>query len=120
MKFLILIVIKLYWMVFPEKRRRFCLFKETCSHYVYRHTAEGGFFKGTSALLRRFKKCRKGYQVYSSHTGFEMELADGSFLKEDEIAPRILEPIYRQVQLISGLERYRDFNLQKSENTSNQ
>lgn len=89
-------------MVFPEKKRRSCLFKETCSHYVYRHAAEGGFFEGASALRQRIKKCRKGYQLYSNLQGFEMELVDGSVIKEAEIAPRLLEPIYKQLQVISG------------------
>lgn len=93
-------------MVFPEKKRRSCLFKETCSHYVFRYTDAGGFFKGAKALLERMKKCRKGYQLYSGLQGFEMELVDGSIIKEDEIAPRLLEPIYRQVPLISGLDMY--------------
>jgi hypothetical protein len=91
-------------MVFPEKKRRYCLFKETCSHYVYRHTAEGGFFKGTIALKQRLKKCRKGYKLYSSLQGFEMELADGSIIKEDEISLRLLEPIYREVQVIQDMK----------------
>lgn len=90
-------------MVFSERKRRGCLFKETCSHYVYRHTVEGGFFKGIGALWQRIKKCRKGYQLYSGLQGFEMELADGSVIKEDEIAPRLLEPIYRQVRIKSEL-----------------
>ncbi len=103
MKWLLLVSIKIYWKVFTEEKRRNCLFKETCSHYVYRHTSEGGFFKGAIALCQRIKKCKKGYKLYSSLQGFEMELADGSVIKEDEIATRILEPIYRQVQVHSGL-----------------
>jgi uncharacterized protein len=87
-------------MVVPEKKRRSCLFKETCSHYVYRHTTEDGFFKGVIALRQRTKKCRKGYQLYTGLEGFEMELADGTVLKEDEISPRILEPIFKEVQKI--------------------
>lgn len=118
MKWAILIVIKLYWMVFSEKKRRCCLFKETCSHYVYRHTVEGGFFKGANALCQRLKKCRKGYQLYSSLQGFEMELADGSVIKEDEIAPRLLEPIYRQVQVNSGLYRHNSNPLRMTETTT--
>jgi hypothetical protein len=94
----------MYWVVFPVQKRRHCLFKETCSHYVYRHTDEGGFFKWAIALCKSNKKCKKGYKLYRSLQGFEMELADGSVIKEDEIAPRILEPIYRTVQVNSGLD----------------
>jgi putative component of membrane protein insertase Oxa1/YidC/SpoIIIJ protein YidD len=100
MKWAFLAVIKLYWKVFPENKRRSCLFKETCSHYVYRHTIEQGFFSGVNALKLRLKKCRKGYQLYSGRQGFEMKLADGSIINEEEISPNILNPIHRQVQLI--------------------
>lgn len=99
MKWIFLVVIKLYWVVIPEKKRRSCLFKETCSRYVYRHTIEGGFFKGIIALRQRLKKCRKGYQLYSSLDGFEMELIDGSIIEENEISPKLLEPIYGKVKI---------------------
>ena len=102
-------------MVFPEKKRRSCLFKETCSQYVYRQTNEGGFLKGTKALLQRLKKCRKGYQLYTSLNGFEMELADGSIIKEHEIAPKLLEPIYIQAQEVSGFDKHINNTLQLSE-----
>jgi len=105
MRCLLLALIKFYWIVIPEKKRRSCLFKETCSHYVYRHTAEGGFFKGAIALRQRQKTCRKGYRLYSSLTGFEMELADGSVINENEIAPRILEPIFKEAQAFSELKK---------------
>lgn len=102
MKWVFLILIKLYWIIFPEKKRRTCLFKETCSHYVYRSASGGGFFKGAIALQDRLKKCRKGYHLYTSPNGFEMELADGSIIDEAEIAPNLLEPIHKQMQDISG------------------
>lgn len=91
-------------MVFSEKKRPCCIFKETCSHYVYRQTNDGGFFNGMSALKNRLKKCRKGYQLYTSLNGFEIELADGSIIKEDEIAPRLLEPIYKKINAVSVIE----------------
>ena len=101
MKWPFLIIIKLYWKIIPEKKRRSCLFKESCSHYVYRHTTEYGFFSGIIALKLRVKKCRKGYQLYSGNTGFEMKLADGSIIKEEEISPNILNPIFSQVQMFA-------------------
>jgi uncharacterized protein len=101
MKWAFLTVIKLYWKIIPEKKRRNCLFKETCSHYVFLHTAEYGFFSGVDALKLRMKKCRKGYQLYSGHNGFEMKLTDGSIIKEEEISPNILNPIYSQVQIFA-------------------
>lgn len=104
MKWALLIAIKFYWIIFPEKKRRTCIFKESCSHYVYLHAEEGGFFEGFKALKLRLKQCKKGYQIYSGLQGFEMELADGTILKEDKIATKLLEPIYRKIQVISGLK----------------
>lgn len=101
MKWAFLTVIKLYWIIIPERKRRSCLFKETCSQYVYRHTTEYGFFRGICSLLLRMKKCRKGYQLYSGYNGFEMKLVDGSIIKEEEISPNILNPIYSQVQIFT-------------------
>lgn len=90
MKQALLLIIKIYWAITPECKRRSCLFKESCSRYVFRKTTEDGFFKGVQALLQRHKKCRPGYQLYTGLQGFEMELADGSVIKEDEISPRFL------------------------------
>lgn len=100
----ILILIKLYWMVFSNRKKPSCIFKETCSHYVYRNTQDGGFVIGMRAFIERLKKCRKGYQLYTSLQGFEMELADGSIIKEDEIAPRILLPFYKKINSTSFLD----------------
>ena len=91
-------------MVFSKRKKPSCIFKETCSHYVYRNTQEGGFLKGIRALMERLIKCRKGYQLYTSLQGFEMELADGSIIKEDEIAPRILLPFYNKINSTSFVD----------------
>jgi len=32
-----------------------------------------------------------------------MKLADGSIIKENEIAPRLIEPVYRELQIIQNL-----------------
>lgn len=60
---------------------------------------------GISALVHRMKKCRKGYQLYTGPSGFEMELADGSVIKEDEISLKILEPILKQVNNLRNLNQ---------------
>ncbi|NLA16368.1 MAG: membrane protein insertion efficiency factor YidD [Bacteroidales bacterium] len=93
MKWLFLLFIKLYWKVVPESRRPNCLFKETCSHFVYKETVDKGFHSGLIALLQRIKKCRNGYTLYTSEQGLEMRLADGSVIGEDEISPYILDSV---------------------------
>jgi putative component of membrane protein insertase Oxa1/YidC/SpoIIIJ protein YidD len=98
MKQLLLITIKLYWKFIPEDKRRTCLFKESCSNYVFRHANEHGFLKGIFAFKNRLKKCRGGYELYTGENGFEMRLADGSVILEDEISYNIMEPIYKKIE----------------------
>lgn len=95
MKQLLLIIIKLYWKFIPERKRRSCLFKESCSNYVFRHTNEFGFLKGIFAFRIRVKKCRGGYEIYTGQNGLEMRLADGSIIKEEEISLNIMRSIYK-------------------------
>ncbi len=72
MRYLLLFAIRLYWLV-PQKNRRRCLFKETCSKYVYRITRQQGLTEGIKALKDRHKKCRPGY-YYINNT--EVRMAD--------------------------------------------
>lgn len=96
MKYFLISVIKLYWKFIPSSKRRPCLFNETCSQFVYRKTSEAGFIEGIKAFSVRYKKCRNGYKLYTTLDGFEIELVDGNILKEDEISPNLLAPIYRK------------------------
>lgn len=98
MKNLLLIVIRLYWKLISKDKRRPCLFRETCSQYVYRQTCEHGFFEGFRAFSARYKKCRKGYKLYTTSDGFEMELADGTTIKEGEISLQIIKGISEEIQ----------------------
>jgi putative component of membrane protein insertase Oxa1/YidC/SpoIIIJ protein YidD len=98
MKQLLLIIIKLYWKLIPESKRRSCLFKESCSNYVFRHTNEFGFLKGIFAFKNRVKKCRGGYEIYTGQNGFEMKLADGSIIMEEEISLNLMKPIYKNIE----------------------
>jgi putative component of membrane protein insertase Oxa1/YidC/SpoIIIJ protein YidD len=102
MRQFLLLIIKLYWKFIPEKKRRKCLFKESCSNYVFRHTKEHGFLKGLLALKSRIKKCRGGYELYTGENGFEMKLSDGTVLYEEEISLNIMNPIYQQIETYSN------------------
>ena len=92
----------MYWKFIPESKRRTCLFKESCSNYVYRHTNEHGLLKGIFAFRNRVKKCRGGYEIYTGQNGFEMRLADGSVILEEEISYNIMAPIYKQIETYSN------------------
>jgi len=90
MQTLLLGVIRLYWFLIPESRRRSCIFRESCSRYVFRITSTEGFVTGYKALRARIKKCRPGYRLLKNGELYELHLKDGSIIPEDEIALRIL------------------------------
>lgn len=86
MKWLLLAVIKLYWFFIPEKKRRACLYKESCSKYVYRNTLECGLVKGLKCLLHRFKTCNPHHEVIylATDNTYVIRLKTGEFLQEDD------------------------------------
>jgi len=89
MKWIILLAIRVYWLV-PVELRRSCLFKESCSHFVFRSTKEKGFFCGIRALMLRIKQCRPGYKFIFSDTGsIKMQLIDGSIVEEAELSDKL-------------------------------
>lgn len=94
MKLILLGIIRLYWIIFPKYKRRSCVFKETCSNYVYRITIEKGFFNGLFALKKRIHQCRPGYTIYKDEKNdcFELYLKDGSIIRDDIISPNLLPP----------------------------
>ncbi|WP_133575544.1 membrane protein insertion efficiency factor YidD [Pedobacter metabolipauper] len=93
MKTLFLLGIRLYWIVVPKNKRRKCIFRTTCSQYVYQATIEEGFFKGLIALRYRFLNCRSGYQIFenSDGSGKMMVLQNGQILPEKEISERFIK-----------------------------
>lgn len=93
MKWIVLRIIKFYWFSVPETKRRHCLFKETCSVHVHRLIKEKGLIAGFIAFIRRVKKCRNGYSIYLNDNEFEMSLADGTTIYQDEISPKLLDEI---------------------------
>jgi uncharacterized protein len=94
MRHLLLIVIRVYWFSIPEHRRRPCLFKESCSHHVYRITSENGIIDGLKALKKRFRQCRPGYTLYKIETedSFELRFKDGGVIRNDQISKSLLPP----------------------------
>jgi putative component of membrane protein insertase Oxa1/YidC/SpoIIIJ protein YidD len=91
LKRMLKLIIHVYWEVIPEKNRKSCLFCESCSRYVYRTTEEKGFKEGIIALKQRYHQCRPGYKLKKTTVGWEMTLADGTILKNEEISKNLLE-----------------------------
>lgn len=61
MKYLLLLTIKIYWLTIPKQKRNKCIFKKSCSNYVFDITKQEGLIKGLKALKNRFENCRPGY-----------------------------------------------------------
>jgi putative component of membrane protein insertase Oxa1/YidC/SpoIIIJ protein YidD/endonuclease/exonuclease/phosphatase family metal-dependent hydrolase len=101
MKAILLLLIRMYWRILPEHKRRPCVFKQTCSTYVYHHTVEHGFLKGISALLYRMKKCRPGYKLIANGNSFELRLADGTLISEEQISDSILAPVKDSISIVT-------------------
>ncbi len=79
MKQLLLFAIRVYWLVVPKRMRRHCLFKCSCSQYVFAVTKEKGFRTGRIALRQRKLQCRPGYRFYKTPDGMQwVILADRS------------------------------------------
>lgn len=92
MRYLLMFAIRIYWRI-PTKLHNKCLFKETCSHYVYRIAKHQGFKAAFKALKERDELCRPGYVVYKSMGRFYLKTANGQVFNEEYISPNVLPPI---------------------------
>lgn len=88
MKWLILLSIRSYWILVPVKHRRKCIFKNSCSQYVYQEAETKGAISGFKAFVYRYKSCRPGFICYLNPiTGqIEMLLLTGEVVDEGQIA----------------------------------
>ena len=91
MKYLLLLAIRIYWRI-PTKLHQKCIFRETCSHYVYRIAGNQGFLAGIAALRERNELCRPGYVVYRYQGHYYLKTANGTIVEEQDIAFSELPP----------------------------
>jgi len=101
MRALLLAVVRVYWAVWPRHLNRGCLYRETCSHYIYRVSREAGVLAGCRALLQRYQTCRAGYAVTTKDGELGLMLRDGSFVPERFVAEDTFAPIR---QTLKGVE----------------
>jgi len=92
MKNLILIAIQLYWKLIPAQKRRRCIFRKSCSHYVFDITKQEGFLKGIKAFQFRYQNCRSGFELFKNPMANEtqMILPSKVVVGSEEIAERLL------------------------------
>ncbi|MBE8726890.1 membrane protein insertion efficiency factor YidD [Flavobacterium hungaricum] len=92
MKFFILITIRLYWFLIPQSSRKKCIFKKSCSNYVFETTQKEGFIKGLKAFQFRYKNCRGNFSIFQNpiDNKIQMILPSQIIINEEEIAERLI------------------------------
>lgn len=98
LRLLLLLAIRLYWRLVPARRRRSCLFAESCSRLVYRAARSDGFLAGMRALALRRRQCRPGYVVQQTPDGVTLRVADGTLVRPEDVAPEVLAPVLQAVK----------------------
>ncbi|WP_310556805.1 membrane protein insertion efficiency factor YidD [Flavobacterium sp.] len=92
MKYLILLMIRIYWFSKPKNTEPKCIFKKSCSHYVYETTQKKGFLRGLKAFRFRYKNCRNGFEIFENpmNNKTQMLLPSRIVVDSEEIAERLL------------------------------
>lgn len=92
MKFLLMYLITFYWIVKPNKKPK-CIFRKSCSHYVYEELKDKGFLAGCKALNFRIKNCKSGFEIFRNPINHKlnMMLPNKDIIDEEEIAERLLK-----------------------------
>lgn len=93
MKYIILFGIRLYWIIIPQSKRRKCIFKKSCSNYVFETTQKEGFIKGLKAFQFRYKNCRGNFQIFKNpiNNQIQMILPSQIIIDKEEISDRLIK-----------------------------
>ncbi len=85
-------LIRLYWLVVPESKRRQCLFRESCSNAVYAAAKREGIVEALRVFLYRIKACNSKTKIFVNPiTGdTNLLLTNGECVDEAEINPRLI------------------------------
>jgi len=92
MKYLLLFVIKMYWKIIPASKRKKCIFKKSCSKYVFEITQKEGFINGLKAFQFRYKNCRGNFAIFKNPVTnkIQMILPSQIIIDREEIAERLI------------------------------
>jgi uncharacterized protein len=93
MKWILLKSIEFYWRYVPDSLKGICLFRESCSRYVYRSLKDNGFKEGYRALKYRFDVCRMPFSIEEdSHAKRTvLHLCNGDCVDEMSINPHLMQ-----------------------------
>lgn len=90
-KAILFLIIKSYWLLVPRQKRRKCLFKTSCSHYVYQKTKEKGLQAGLRALYFRMQNCNNEYQIIKVGDEKILVTKTNKVFREKELSEFILK-----------------------------
>ena len=85
MRIILLLIIKAYWLLIPKYKRRRCLFKVSCSNYVYNKTKSEGLIQGIKALKFRVENCNRYYNIIEINNEKLLISSRSIVFKEKEI-----------------------------------
>ncbi|WP_286970018.1 membrane protein insertion efficiency factor YidD [Flavobacterium sp. UBA4854] len=93
MKTLVLSIIRCYWLLIPQSKRRKCIFRKSCSNYVFEITQKEGFIKGLKAFHFRYKNCRGNFSIFHNPIDNKIQMVLPSLLiiDKEEIADRLID-----------------------------
>ncbi|GAA3521026.1 hypothetical protein GCM10022393_39200 [Aquimarina addita] len=99
MKIILLLIIKLYWHIIPASKRRRCIFRKSCSNYVYEHTINEGFKAGIRAFNFRYQNCRGTYEVFKNPliNELQVKLPNQQIIDKEEIAKSLIDEITKVI-----------------------
>jgi uncharacterized protein len=101
MKVLLLAAVRIYWMLWPARYRRPCVYAVSCSRHVYAVTRAAGLYAGVAALRCRWRTCRPGYRPVMGIDGrLGIRLDNGYVLLPEEIASGILAAVSKSAKEI--------------------
>ena len=82
----------MYWKILPPSKRRKCIFKKSCSNYVFETTQKEGFVKGLKAFQFRYKNCRGNFAIFQNpiNNKIQMILPSQIIIEKEDIAERLI------------------------------
>jgi putative component of membrane protein insertase Oxa1/YidC/SpoIIIJ protein YidD len=89
-RYLVFLAIRIYWLLIPSRWRRTCIFRQSCSQYVYHMTAQHGLLAGWRAFVQRWRTCRPHYHLERHDGNICIRLADGSLANAQELSDSVL------------------------------
>ena len=102
-RFVLLLVIRLYWTLVPARWRRSCLFRVSCSHFVFDALMSQGVSAGCRAFALRWRRCRAGFHVELDNGRVVVRCADGSTCEPNEVVEGPVDAFYQTMAEAQGM-----------------